>query len=395
LRILIVHNYYSQAGGEDSVVANEMALLQRAGHEVALLRFDNKAFGSPLRKLQMAATSIHNPWAQKQLAAAIAQFYPEVIHIHNLFYVASPAILATARRLAVPVVMTLHNYRLLCINAQLLRDKKPCELCVHSTFPWAGLRHRCFGHSYFKSLQVGLITATHKRLGTWQQGVARYLCLTPFARAKILDSSLQLNPEQVLLKPNFVEDRGFALPEEREDFYLFVGRLSEEKGIETLLQAFAHLPYPLKIAGAGECEDKVRAFAEKHPQLSYLGALPAEAIAALLKKCRALIFPSIWYEGLPMTILEAFAAATPVIASDMPNIRDIVLHGYNGLNFAAASPESLCRELRYFEDTRRELGVLYKQARRTYEDYYSPAKNLEMLENIYKEVIEKAPAKQV
>ena len=395
MRILIVHNYYSQAGGEDSVVANEMALLRQAGHEVALLRFDNKAFGSPLRKLQMAATSIHNPWAQRRLSAAIAQFHPEVIHIHNLFYVASPAILNTARRLGVPVVMTLHNYRLLCINAQLLRNKKPCELCVHSTFPWAGLRHRCFGDSYFKSLQVGLITSTHKLLGTWQQGVARYLCLTPFAQAKILDSSLQLRPEQVLLKPNFVEDRGTGLPEDRENFYLFVGRLSEEKGVETLLQAFAELPYPLKIAGAGEGETQVKAFAEKYTHISYLGALPTEQIAALLKKCRALIFPSIWYEGLPMTILEAFAAATPVIASNMPNIRDIVRHGYNGLHFEAASAESLCREVRYFEEAQGELRMLYTQARQSYEAYYSPAKNLEMLENIYKEVIKKVPAEQV
>ncbi|GAB4017697.1 hypothetical protein GCM10028808_49850 [Spirosoma migulaei] len=238
MRVLLIHNFYQQAGGEDTVFQQEAAMLRENGVDVETLTFTNENFeGTFLNKFGSATRSLYNTDSGNRAGQVIDRFRPDVVHIHNLFYTATAAVIRAAKQRSVPVVMTLHNYRLVCISGLLMREGKiPCETCLTQLVPLAGIRHACFRHSHLQSAQLSLITMLHKLTGIWRR-VDRFVVLTEFARQKILTSSLALSPTQVVVKPNFVPDAGYAEPGQRQDQFLFIGRLSPEKGIRVLLEA--------------------------------------------------------------------------------------------------------------------------------------------------------------
>ncbi|MVM33715.1 glycosyltransferase [Spirosoma sp. HMF4905] len=374
MRVLLIHNYYQQAGGEDTVFQQEADLLREHGLAVETITFTNESFdGTALSKLGAATRSLYNTKSANRVKQAIDRFRPDVVHIHNLFYTATAAVIRAAKQRGVPVVMTVHNYRLVCVNGLLMREGKiPCETCLSQLVPLAGIRHACFRQSHLQSAQLSFITLLHKLTGIWRS-VDRFVVLTDFARQKILSSSLRLSPSQVVVKPNFVPDVGYADPRQRQDYFLFIGRLSPEKGISTLLEAAQKKVFRLKIIGDGPLNEDVSRVAATLPHVEFTGWQDRSTVLEALKTCRALIVPSVWYEGLPTVILEAFATGTPIICSDQDNLNQIVVDGKTGLLFKTGNSDDLNRVIDRLSQQPEQLELYAQTSRQEYKRYSKEA----------------------
>ncbi len=394
MKILLIHNRYTLYGGEDALFDSEKALLIKNRHQIETLIFDNKS-DAGLAKLKMIYSIFYNSHSAKLLTDKIKAFQPDIIHVHNFFRIASPSVFYVANKHKIPIVMTIHNYRLICAGAFLLRDAKVCELCVNQKFPLQGIKHKCFGDSYLKTTQLTLMTAVHKYLGTWKDKVSQYICWNEFTKNKIANSSLELSLSQISIKPNCVEDAGYQIINERkrEDFYLFVGRLSKEKGIDILLDAAKKSGFKLEIIGEGDLKEMVEKATQTHPNIIYHRFQQKDFIINKLKSCKAFIFPSIWYEGTALTVLEAFSTGTPVIASDIDNIRELITDNYDGVHFKYGNANDLAEKVQHFEDNFnnnfQNIAHLYTQARLTYEQKYTPEIIYKQLIAIYEKTIEK------
>jgi len=394
MRILFVHNRYQQAGGEDRAVDLETRLLIEKGHAVKTLFFDNQGITDSLfQKLITLKNAIYNTASAKALKLAILEFRPDIIHVHNLFFVASPAILKEAARQFIPVVATLHNYRLICCNALLLRDNKPCEICIRKKLPLAGIRHACYRGSPVASAMVTLSTALPKFRNNWSKWVDQYIVLTEFSKKKFTSSSLGARPEQLIIKPNFVPDPGIG-KSVRDPYFLYVGRISSEKGVQVLVKAFNDLPH-IKVRIAGDGPDKASLMSD-HPSaanIEFLGDCSHSEILELMKASMALILPSIWYEGLPYVMLEAFSTGTPVIASNLGAMASVIEDGKNGLVFAPGSVKELKSAILRFNENRGNNSVskenMYALARGTYLKYFHPEIHYQSVIAIYDQSIRK------
>ena len=378
MRILIIHNHYQHPGGEDVVFGQERDLLNDTA-AVSTLTFRNQ---KGWRGLWQTLWSPWNIWAGQRVKRAIRQHAPTIIHIHNLHYAIGPIAVRIAKRRGIPVVMTLHNYRLLCPSATLFHNGQVFTESLHTAFPWDAVRLGVHSHSRIKTGWLALTVWLHKQLGTWNQ-VDRYLVLTDFAKQLFVNSSFGVPAAKFAVKPNFVI--GFPLTDRpRSVHFLFVGRLAEEKGIDVLLQAFAHTGHTLRIAGDGPLKDKVLAYGKQHPNIHYLGALNAQHIRAELAVCSALVFPSIWYEGMPMTLLEAFASGTPVIASDLGAMATMIKHGENGWLFTSGDARGLQHRIaEWLQLDETDRAAIGKKARACFEQRYTATVNRVLLMDIY------------
>ncbi len=391
MRILQIHNKYIEKGGEDTVVANEYLLLQQNGHEVELCTFDNHDLEG-LSKFSLLSQTLFNRKSYRKVQAHIAAFQPDIVHIHNIYYDASAAIFWAIKRQQIPAVMTIHNYRLGCIQGLLFRDNAICQLCLDKKSSFYGLKYRCFKNSLLQSLQLTLVNKINQWAIRHLNPVKKYIFLADFTKnllspvlyLKNTDGTSRAYREGVL-KPNYVNDFGFAKPSERSDFYLFVGRLNEQKGVKKLLAAFKTNGKKLEIIGSGPLEDVVKEAAAIHPNIQYLGYANNAYIIEKLKKSKALIVPSLTYEGQPMTILEAFSTGTPVLAANTKNLDTLITVGHNGFLFDATQPESLSNALNVFENFHQ--SDLYHNARQTYINHFSPARNYQQLMAIYSSIL--------
>ncbi len=392
MRVLIIHNFYQKAGGEDIVFHLESELLESHGHIVECLTFDNKEISSFLDAILVGIQSIYNFKSAKILKEKIKTFKPDIIHVHNFFPIASPSIFYIAKRMKVPIVMTLHNFRLICPSATLFFNGQIYEKSVHSIFPVDAILKGVYRDSKIQTAVLVFMTGIHKLIGTWKNKVDRYIIPTEFARNRILDSSLALTKSKVVAKPNFIKELGHNLIEDREKYFLFVGRLSEEKGIETLLKASQLYDFHLEIIGGGDLKVLVDEYVKKNEKVRYLGFQSREFIIEKMKKTKALIFPSVCYEGQPLTLLEVLSTGTPVIISDIGNLNEIITDKYNGLHFRTGDAEDLANKVKYFQENPNEIQSMYANARATYLAKYTPEKNYEMLIGIYEQVIKESQA---
>ncbi len=386
MKILLVHNTYQQRGGEDSVFEAEIKLLSEKGHTIEKMVFDNHSIESVCDKFLTGIGTIYNSRSGKKIVELIQHFSPDVIHVHNFFPLVSPAVFYVAKRKQIPIVITLHNYRLICANGLLLRKEQVCEDCTNKILPLDGILHKCYRDSFFQSAAVTLMSSVHKLSGTWKNYIDCYIALTKFAKEKFIDSALKLVPEKVVVKPNFVSDPG-EYKGEREDYFLFVGRLSEEKGIRILLDAFKEGKLKLKIIGDGPLKKMVKDFSLQHPNIEFLGFREKSYVINTMEKSMALIFPSLWYEGFPVTIAEAMATGTPVISSNIGSQGEIIADNFNGLLFQCGNLKDLNEKISFFYSNVAHLKHLYLNARNSYLENYNPDKNYETLMNIYKHVI--------
>ncbi|MBX2860459.1 MAG: glycosyltransferase family 4 protein [Vampirovibrio sp.] len=388
MKILMLHNHYQHRGGENAVFEAESALLAAHGHAVETVTFSNDDIQTPWQKAMAGVKGLYNPTSASILAQKIKAFQPDVLHLHNFFPVASPSVLYTARRMGVPTVVTLHNYRLICPKALLYRDGEVCERCVDKVLPLDGVRFQCYRNSGLQTTAVGLMTGVHKMLGTWQNQVNQYIALSQFAKNRLLDSSLNVPADKITVKPNFVTDPGVPEGIERQPYFLFVGRLSEEKAIDILVAAFQQTGLPLKIVGGGPLDHIVQAAATSHPNIQPLGPKSKEVVLDLMRQTQALVLPSICYEGCPMTILEAFSVGTPVIASNLGGPAVMVKDGETGLLVTPNHVNDLAQASQQVASDSEGQATMGQQARRTYEALYTPEANYQQLMAIYYQVQE-------
>jgi glycosyltransferase involved in cell wall biosynthesis len=377
MRILVAHNHYAQRGGEDTVFENEVRLLRAAGHEVHTVEASNADVVSWRQKAQAFLGAAHNRSGAAAVAAAVLAHRSEVVHFHNVFPLFSPAAYGACRLVGAAVVQTLHNYRPVCLGSLLLRDGMICRQCVgHSPLP--GVAHRCYRGSLIASAAAGHMLAVHRGRGTWWRDVDRYIALTAFSRDIFVGSGF---PSGLIeIKPNFLGDPG-PTPGGARSGVLYVGRLSAEKGVATLLEACAGLDCEVRIAGTGPAEDSLRAASPANAV--FLGALGHAAVLEEMRRACAVVLPSIWFEAFPMIIVEAFACGTPVIASRLGALAEIVEDGGTG----ALSPPGDAAALRTrIQELTKDPGLaakLGKAARAAYLARYTPEANLPILERIY------------
>lgn len=386
MRILVIHNRYTQYGGEDAVFETETELLARHGHFVERLIFESKEKKSFFSKCMSMIKMYYNPDSARLLSSKIENFHPDIIHVHNFFPLASPSIFFVANRYQVPIIATLHNYRLVCPSAMLYHKHEIYENGLQSVFPLEAICKGVYRNSILQTAALALMTTLHHWLGTWKYRVDRYVVLTHFAKTKFAASALRIPDEKLIIKPNSVMDFGDG-KRDRGDFFLFVGRLSEEKGIEVLLKAMRYADVTLKIIGDGPFRQLVEEQSSINSNIEYLGFHQKETIIETMKNAKALIFPSVWYEGLPMTILEAFSTGTPVIASALGGMLEVVTDQFNGLHFEAGNERALAGKIKEFNELGEGARILSENARRTYLEKYSPDKNYSQLNSIYKQAI--------
>jgi glycosyltransferase involved in cell wall biosynthesis len=382
MRILLVHNRYQQPGGEDQVFAAETALLNSHGHQVVQYAVHNERV-KVMNKLSLGASTLWNHRTYRELRAVIQLERPAVTHFHNTFPLISPAAYYASNGLGVPVVQTLHNYRLLCPNALLFRQERPCEDCLTKFFPWPGIVHACYRGSRTASATVAAMLSLHRAIGTWTHKVDVFIALTDFAKRKFIAGGLPA--DRIVVKPNFLyPDPGLGHGD--GGYALFVGRLAPEKGIETLLRAWEVLggKVALKIAGDGPLAERVAQVASRVPNVEWVGPRPRQEILTYMKMSSLLVFPSQVYEGLPMTVVEAYAAGLAVVASDQGSIRTLVDPNRTGLLFRPGDPQDLAAKVKWAWTHRAQLREMGREARREYERKYTAECNYEQLMDIYR-----------
>jgi len=387
VKILFIHNRYKQHGGEDIIVDLETSLLTEKGHDVKKVIFDNTSIDGFFSKAAAALRSVYNFTSARTVAKAIADFKPDVIHVHNLFFVASPSVLSIAHKHKIPVVFTLNNYRLLCCNSILMRNNEICELCINKKFPISGIRYKCYRNSAIESALVTAITGIHKLLNTWNNTITTYIALNEFSRSKFLNSSLHITDQKIITNQNFVRDPGEGNGQ-REEFFLFAGRIVKEKGVHILAQAFAAMPdNKIIIIGEGPDKDLLERTFTSNSNIIFKGQMPHEQVSNYMKRCQAVICPSIWYEGTPLTVIEAFATGTPVIASRLGAMMESVLNGYNGFLFTAGDPDDLKKKIRVFISETTSNKTLYQNARHTYLEKFQSEVHYNAILKIYETAI--------
>lgn len=382
MKILFIHTIYKLAGGEDIVVKNEIDLLRSAGYEVALLQFDNSSF-SLLKVVLMH----FNFFSYVKTKSAIKSFKPDIVHIHNMHFAASPAVIYCAYRYKIPIVMTLHNYRLLCPSGTLYDGNKIFLDSLKSGFPWPAVRKGVYRKSRLLTFWLALSNNLHKRLGCFKK-VNAFITLGAHSRDLFVDSHFADLNNRFIVKPNFIPDTTDSLSIESKAYFLFVGRLSVEKGLHTLLKAFSNSKLHLKIVGAGPLEALAKQASENHANIEFLGQQPKAKVNELMDHAEALIFPSQWYETFGMVMIEAFSRSTPIIASGLGNITDIVTNEKNGLIFQPGDGKDLLAKVNFYNNLSTEVKSRFREeSRATYENNYTPAANLLKLNAIYEGVI--------
>lgn len=377
-RVLVVHNAYQHRGGEDTVVESEIALLRAHGHEVGAYARNNDDVGG-MSSLALVRDTLWSERTVRDVGDVISHFRPDVIHAHNTFPLISPSLYWAAARAGVPVVQTLHNFRMMCLNALFLREGKVCEDCM-GRVPWRGVARACYRGSRPASAALAGMLVLHRGLGTYRNKVARYIALNEFCRSKFIEGGLPAG--RVVVKPNFVD---FDAPESvPRAGLLFVGRLSTEKGIATLAEAMVLCPdIRLRVAGDGPEAGLLDGVAG----VTRLGSLPGDSVRQEMSRAAALVVPSIWYENFPRTIVEAFACGLPVIASRLGALADIVRDGETGLLFKPGDPRDLADKLAWAQANPVRMAEMGRNARVQYEAEFSAEVNYWRLMEIYAAVI--------
>lgn len=377
MKVLLIHNHYRERGGEDAVAEAEAARLERDGHEVERIFVHNDDITGLGGTLATALFAPFNPVAQSRLASRLRAFKPDIAHVHNIFPRLSPAIFGTLRRHAIPSVLTLHNFRLLCPTATLFHDGRICERSLGRSTYWA-IPQRVYRNSYFGTAALVAMIELHKALGTWTRDVDAFIALTPFARDTFIRAGFPA--ERIHVRGNAAEDPGPA-PAGPRNGALYVGRLSPEKGIATLLEAWTQLDVPLAIAGIGPLKGACEVAASAH--VTVLGHLAPDAVRERMQAARFLVLPSVCHEMFPMTLAEAFANGLPVIASRLGALASLVEDGQTGLLFEPGNPTDLAAKVTWASANPDHMAAMGANARARYLRDFTPGANDARLMEIY------------
>lgn len=378
MRILVIHSRYQETGGEDSVVNLEMDLL-RQEHTPELLLFQNKAGVSGLFQFLF---SIWNIFAARRVRNKIKEFKPDLIHVHNWHFASGPIIFHTIAKSGIPVVATLHNYRILCPSAKLFSGDLQFLDSLKQDFPWRAVQKRVYRNSLLLTFWLSLIVYVHRKTGTWQL-INRYLVPSSAMLPFFNQVTWNFPTDRLFVKPNFTEPVHAHLEQKTTDF-LYIGRLSKEKGIHWMLDAFLSEKQTLTIIGDGPFKEEIVELAKQHSFIRYKGAMDKTGVQRELSGAAVLVVPSVWQEPFGMVIIESFASGTPVIGSKIGAIAELIQHGYNGFHVEPANTEDLRIMIRKWKTmSAAEQFQLRANALQSYQELYTPQKNLQQLTRIY------------
>ncbi len=379
MNILVVHNKYYYRGGEDTVVDAEASLLRRNGHKVLIYSRDNKEIDT-ISTLQLVLDTFASTRTIHDIQRIQREFKPDIIHAHNIFPLISPSIYKIAKKLHIPIVQTLHNFRLLCPQAMLFRDGKACESCI-GKIPWRASLYHCYRNSFAQSSFTAIAITTHKILDNWQQSLHQYIVLSQIARDKFIQGGIPIT--QLSIKPNFVESTRVPNWSQRERG-IFIGRLSVEKGLDVLVKAVALLDkIKIDVYGTGPLADLVSAATG----LRSLGFHPQSALINRLHQVSYLVMPSTGIESFGLVAIEAFSCGTPVIASRHGSLAEIIKHGETGLLVKPGDHQELAHAIAWAEGHPDEMIKMGQAAYNDYLEHYTPESNYKILMKIYDETI--------
>jgi glycosyltransferase involved in cell wall biosynthesis len=382
MKILMLHNRYLVPGGEDQSSIAEAALLRDYGHAVELLEEDNRR----VEQLGNARTALRTIWSResyRRIDVKLRRANFDILHVQNFFPLWSPSVYYAASRNQVPVVQTLHNYRLMCVNSLLFRDQHVCEECLGRLLPWRGVLHACYRDSRAASAVVAGMVGSHKLAGTWQKRVAFYIAVSEFAREKYIAGGLP--QKKIVVKPNFIHPTP-APGSGGGGYALYVGRLSAEKGIPTMLEAWkgANSAIPLKVVGEGPLAEMAIAAGRACQKIEYVGSKLLPEVLDLMRSAEFLVFPSEWHETMGRTVMEAFAVGTPVVASNIGPPASMVVAGETGFHFKPGDITELRVQVEWCSQNLEQVRALRRNARRAFEAKYTGAANVATLLAIYK-----------
>ncbi|MEO0128306.1 MAG: glycosyltransferase family 4 protein [candidate division WOR-3 bacterium] len=387
--IFLIHNYYQSyaPSGEDNVFREDEKLLRSKGHKITLWTRHSDIINeySLTKKIALTWQISWSSESYKAIEQLIKQNKPDIIHICNTFPLISPSVYYACNKYQVPVVQTIQNYRLFCSAGTFFRNNSICEECLEKG-EFQAIRHRCYRGSRIHTLPIVFMQKIHKLMKTWLKYVHIFMPATEFSRQKLIQGGIPA--ERIMVKPNFF----LNMPEpsfEIGDYVVFLGRLSVEKGIRTLLSAWNKLQdIPLKIIGDGNLRQEVISATKSNPAIEFLGFRSNEECIEILKKSMFMVMPSEWYEGFPMTIREAFACGKPVVASRMGAMAEIINDSITGLLFNPGDPSDLALKVRWLVEHKDFIVSMGKSARSEFETKYTAEKNYEILMNIYKRATE-------
>lgn len=387
-RVLVIHNYYQIPGGEDTVVSNEKRLLEEHGHAAFFYMRENQEINefSLIQKMSLPFQAVFSLKTYYDVRRLIKKERIDIVHVHNTLSLISPSVYYAASHCGVPVIQTVHNFRLLCPGAAFVKGEAVCEECVKKGLLRA-VKGRCYRNSLLQTLVSALTLKIHRTAGIY--GKIYYICLTEFNRKKLLQLNNRgkrlISPDHIFVKPNFVWAKGRILPmSQRKNQFLYVGRLDILKGIRVLLEAWKTIgDSKLLICGTGQEEAWARTFLRQNDMknVQLLGQVGHEQVMELLGESRALVMPTQWYEGQPMVILESYSAGTPVVGSRLGNVSDMIVEEVTGCTFRHDSAEELSQAIRTLPDF--DAAVI----RRHFEDNYGNEQNYERLIKIYRQAI--------
>ena len=385
LRVILAHNFYREPGGEDVVFRAEEALLSEAGHEVWTFTVDNADLDER-SAVRTACNTVWNRGTARRLGDMVRSMGADVVHFHNTFPLMSPSCHGAARSAGAAVVQTLHNYRLYCPAGTFLRSGEPCERCADTSWPWPSIRFGCYRGSRSASAATAAMLVVHRVLGTWHKDVDMFLALSEHGRRRF--EGLGLSRERLRTKPNFVApDPGPGSGE--GEFVLFAGRLTEEKGVRTLLEAAEQIGGSLrwKIMGQGPLEHLVRDVTMKNQGLSWRGGRPHSEVLGEMGRALVVVVPSIWEEPFGRTVIEAFATGTPVIASRCGALPELVTDKVDGFLVPPGDAPAIVEAIRSLQSRPDRAAAMRVAARRTFEARFTQARNVKLLLGAYAEAI--------
>ena len=390
MHVLVLHNRYRQNGGEDAVVRSEIQLLRSQSVKVTEFALTNDAeAGSWTGLVQLGVAAIWSQSSHRRVKELCADVRPDIAHVHNFWMRLSPSVHYACREAGVATVQTLHNFRLLCLRADFLRDGQVCEDCLGHT-PWQGVMHRCYRDSVSASASVAGMIATHRLAGTWRSHVNAFIALSEHSKSRFIRGGIP--KQRLFVRPNFLEDAGVSTPlPSGSNLVLFVGRLSEEKGVQLLLGAWREVRNRARsvlcIIGDGPLRGRLERQAQDYGfppgEVQFTGALPYSEVMRQIGNARALVLPSLCFENCPRTLLEAFCNGRPAVVPDHGSLDELVRDGQTGLKFAAGNEYSLSETLLKLLSPSAAVNTWGANARLEYLLRYTPKASFEKLMQIY------------
>lgn len=388
MRVLKVHNHYTDLGGEDTVFYAEVALLRSRGHQVVEYLDYNKK----IETMSKAAVALQTVWSRssyEKLKSTLKEIHPQVVHFHNTFPLISPSAYYACSDLGIPVVQTLDNQRLICPASTFYRMGKLCLDCLGKTPPWPGVLHACYHDSHLHTAVVASMITVHRWIRTWQTKIDIFLCSTDFYRNLFVRAGFP--SDKIVVMPHFVQEPPQLDTHKKTGGYaLFVGRLDPEKGVKTLLEAWRHLDSPLKIRGNGRMDEEARTFVREHnmAHVEFVGRLEEHELSNLIGNARFLVMPSEgYYETFGMVIIEAYSRGVPVVASNIGVVPELVSHKQTGLLFEAGSAPDLAEKAKWMWDHPGDANIMGGNGRIAYKERFTQDQCYETLLGVYERLI--------